>query len=149
MKGDVQILPPEVLTPSIVVPADHDDRHPGPHAAQCGGDAEPASRDDPPVGEPEIKEIAVDQKTISQGRRFLQELEEGLLDLGLLPGGPEMGIGKHYELATKHGAKIPDSRCTLQALALFDFPVSGCETSHVPRREGLGPEFGLEPGRNR
>jgi hypothetical protein len=76
MKGDVQILAPEVLTPPIVVPPDHDDR----------------------IGEPEIEEIAVDQKAISEGGHCLQELEEGLLDVG--PGGPEMGVGEHYELVT-------------------------------------------------
>jgi hypothetical protein len=98
MKGDVQVLAPEVLTPPIVVPPDHDDRHPGPHTAQCGGDVKPAPRDDPPIGEPEIEQIAVDQKAITKGGHRLQELEEGLLDIE--PGGPEMGIGEHYELVT-------------------------------------------------
>ncbi len=87
----------------------------------------PPPGDDPPVGEPEIEEVPVDEATIPEGGDGIEKREEGALDLGR--GRAEVCVRDNDQLVTKHEPKIPDWRCALQALAPFDFPLACDETS--------------------
>ena len=94
---------PEIPAPAVVVPADHDDGHPCRQPGERRRDAEPASRNDPRVGEPEVEEIAVDQETVAQGGDGVEKGEERFLDGR--GRHSEMGVGDDDQCMAEHGAK--------------------------------------------
>jgi acyl-CoA thioester hydrolase len=100
------IVLPKLAAPSIVISSDHDDRHRPAQMGQGSSDVEPAAWDDPRIGEPEIEEVAVDQKTIAELRYGLEKFEEGRLDCW--QGHSEVGIRNNDEGLAEHGAKMKD-----------------------------------------
>jgi len=86
-----------------MVSPDHYDRHSSAEPGQGRRDVKPAPPDHPGVGEPEIEQVAVDEKAVPQvGDRF-QERQERLLDGGRRHA--EMGIGDDDQRMAQHGAK--------------------------------------------
>jgi len=98
-----QVLLPEVGIPPVMVSPDHYDRHPAPEPAQRGCNVKPAPRDHPGVGEPEIEQVAVDEKAIAQLRHGVKKVEEGLFDRGRRHS--KVGVGDDNEGVAEHGAK--------------------------------------------
>ena len=102
-EGQPQIPFPEVAIPPIMVSADHHDGQPPPEPGQRRRDMEATPRDHSRVGEPEVKQIAVDEQAIAQRRHGIEELEKCLLYSGRCHS--EVGIGHDHEGAAEHGAK--------------------------------------------
>jgi acyl-CoA thioester hydrolase len=115
MELDLQVLPPEVAAPAIVIPAGHDDGDPLAERREPCGDMKPAAGNYPLVFEPEIEQIPVDQQGIAQGGDGLQEGEQGRLDLRR--SRPQVGIGQNHELMAKHRGKIAHPRSAASALS--------------------------------
>jgi acyl-CoA thioester hydrolase len=64
---------------------------------------EAASGDYPGVGEPEVEQVAIDQKAVAQRGHRIEELEQCLLDPRRRHS--EVGIGHDHKGAAEHGAK--------------------------------------------
>ena len=103
LEAQPQVLLPEVGIPPVMVSPDHDDRHPSPEPAQRRRDVKPAPRDHPGVGEPEVEQVAVDEKAIAQLRHGVEKVEQCLFDRGRRHS--KMGVGDDNESVAEHGAK--------------------------------------------
>ena len=77
-KVDPHVAAPEILAPTVVIAAGHDDRHAFAYLGQGRRNGEAFSGDHPPVGEPEVEQVAVDQQRIAQRRCLVEELQERL-----------------------------------------------------------------------
>jgi hypothetical protein len=86
-----------------MVSPDHYDRHLSAKPGQSRGNVEPAPRDHPGVGKPEIEQVTVDEETVAQMGHGVEKLEECLLDRGRRHS--KVGIGDDDEGLAKHGAK--------------------------------------------
>jgi hypothetical protein len=103
LEAQPKVLLPEVGIPPVMVPPDHYDRHPSPEPAQRRRNMKPAPGDHPGVGEPEIEQVAVDEKAIAQLGHSVEKVEEGFFDRGRRHS--KVGIGDDNEGVAEHGAK--------------------------------------------
>jgi hypothetical protein len=93
---DIQVSPPEILSPAIVVAPDHDHRHLPPKSAEGRRHGKAFAGDDPAIGEPEIEEVSIYQQTIAQFRGVVKKFQQSLFDGWI--GDTEMSVRKDEEL---------------------------------------------------
>ena len=122
-----EVVLPEVAAPAVVVPPDHEDRHPASEPGEGRRHVEPAPGDDPAVGEPEVEQVAVDEEAVPQLGDSVEKREERLLDRGWRHA--QVGVGDDDQSVAQHGAKdnvtpLPSRASTTREAAMVSPDVS-------------------------
>ena len=122
-KPNVALTVPERIAPSIVIPADHDDRNLVAQRGERAGNDKSATRNCTAVGKPEVEEVADDQQTVAEGGGRLEELEQRTLTAS--GRRPEMGVADDNQPVAKHGCSIGTGFAVSQATRRSPFQLEG------------------------
>src|SRR2546422_2314302 len=119
MEGDAQVVDEEVAAPAVVIAAHERDRHAArPQGVELRDGAEVTARDDRAVLEPEIEQVAVDEKGVAEiGHRVEESVKRDgdrgrdLAEMSVGDDDHTRGGGGDGPPATKSGETAPTLCC--------------------------------------